>query len=161
MAIIVSAVELAFIFDKQRRRLRKHNWPSELVVTSGGFDPINEGNVRCIQESATLKGLNGLLAVIVNSDNFLLKKQGFVFNLLNERLKRVSSIPGVDYVVPWDDDSQFISAALEIIRPTVFTKDGPRSNEEAVPEHCTCSHIGCHVAFSVGRFAPMMALPKT
>ncbi|NBS41682.1 hypothetical protein EBS80_03395, partial [bacterium] len=45
----------------------------KIVCVSGGFDPIHVGHVRMIQEAAAL---GDELVVIVNNDNWLIKKKG-------------------------------------------------------------------------------------
>src|SRR5260221_8477754 len=121
-----------------------------LIATSGGYDPLHLGHTRCIQGSALLKGENGLLVVIVNDDGFLLRKKGYVFMPIEERLELIAAIRGVDFVVPWDDGTQFVTEAIKVMRPTVFAKGGDRSTAENVPEYDTCVKIGCNVVFGIG-----------
>ncbi len=121
-----------------------------LVTTSGGFDPIHVGNLKCIQGAAMLKGEDGLLCVIVNGDGFLERKKGFVFMPLDERMDLIAGLKGVDVVVPWDDGSQFVTQAIEIMKPNIFAKGGDRSRAENVPEYQTCVNIGCNVVFGIG-----------
>lgn len=127
-----------------------------VVATSGGFDPLHVGHLRCIQESANYKLLPdyghgfGSLVVIVNSDEFLLRKKGFIFMPLEQRLEMIDGLRGVDYVVSWEDGTQFVTGALEILQPNVFTKGGDRSIAANVPEFDMCQQIGCEVVFGVG-----------
>lgn len=122
-----------------------------LVVTSGGFDPLHVGHLRCLQESAWRYTDNWQdLLVIVNGDGFLMRKKGFVFMPLQERMEIIAGIHGVDYVVPWDDGTQFVTGALDILRPEIFTKGGDRSTPGSVPEFELCKNIGCQVIFGVG-----------
>jgi D-beta-D-heptose 7-phosphate kinase/D-beta-D-heptose 1-phosphate adenosyltransferase len=121
-----------------------------VVTTSGGFDPIHVGHLRCIQEAARLKGERGILIVIVNGDGFLARKKGYSFMKVEERLELVSAIRGVDYVVTWDDGGQFVTGAIEALLPNVFAKGGDRSSSAVVPEFEACTRIGCSVVFGVG-----------
>lgn len=125
------------------------DYGTKIVATSGGFDPIHVGHVRCIQESAAIAA-PGVLVVIVNGDGFLTRKKGKPFMPHQERMEIVASLRGVDYVVGWDDGSQFVTGALELIKPDVFTKGGDRSNAAVVPEFDLCQQIGCKVVFGVG-----------
>lgn len=52
------------------------------VAVSGAFDPIHVGHIRYIHEAAKL---GDRLVVILNKDDFLLKKKGFVFWPFNKR----------------------------------------------------------------------------
>ena len=124
-----------------------------LVVTSGGFDPMHVGHLRCLLESAAFARQSGhkiRLAVIVNSDGFLLRKKGYAFMPAAERMEIIAGVAGVNYVVPWDDGSQTVTAALAILKPFAFTKGGDRDAEANVPEFDICREIGCNVIFGVG-----------
>jgi cytidyltransferase-like protein len=135
--------------------LRTHAdiYNERLIVTSGGFDPMHVGHLRCLLESAALAhkvGGKTKLAVIVNSDGFLLRKKGYAFMPGHERMEIIAGVRGVDYVVPWDDGSQTVTGALEILKPFAFTKGGDRDAASNVPEFDLCERLGTHVIFNVG-----------
>ena len=133
------------------RDLRESLQISGCVATSGGFDPMHVGHLRCLQESAKIARLNHFpLVVIVNGDGFLHRKKGFAFMPEAERLEIIAGVRGVDYVVPWDDGGQTVTGALEILRPTFFTKGGDRDSAANVPEFELCDRIRCEVLFGVG-----------
>jgi D-beta-D-heptose 7-phosphate kinase/D-beta-D-heptose 1-phosphate adenosyltransferase len=128
-----------------------------LVATSGGFDPLHVGHLRCIQgtvkiakelQKATLRKTK--VVVIVNDDDFLLRKKNYAFMNLEERMEIVDGIEGVDYVVPWSSDDQTVTGALKAISPIVFTKGGDRTSSENVPEFEACERMNCAVIFNVG-----------
>jgi D-beta-D-heptose 7-phosphate kinase/D-beta-D-heptose 1-phosphate adenosyltransferase len=145
--MITSPETVASLFEAHKRRNGGH---VPLVSTSGGFDPLHIGHLRCIQAASMLKGDNGLFVVIVNGDGFLMRKKGYVFMPQEERLELVAALRGVDYVVAWDDGGQFVTGAIEIIKPNIFAKGGDRSTAENVPEYDTCMKVGCHVVFGIG-----------
>jgi D-beta-D-heptose 7-phosphate kinase/D-beta-D-heptose 1-phosphate adenosyltransferase len=125
----------------------------ELVVTSGGFDPMHVGHLRCLQETSDISkkwSLNARVAVIVNGDGFLIRKKGYAFMPELERLEIIAGVGGVDYVVPWDDGGQTVTGALAELRPALFTKGGDRDSSTNVPEFDLCESIGCKVLFGVG-----------
>lgn len=122
----------------------------KVVFTSGGFDPLHLGHLRCLLKSAEIKGENGVLVVACNSDNWLVRKKGFVFMPSEERIAIIDSIKGVDYTFYWDDGTPTVSGAIDIIRPNIFTKGGDRDCSENVPEFKLCDDIGCEVIFGVG-----------
>ncbi len=135
--------------------LRTHAdiYNERLVVTSGGFDPMHVGHLRCLLESAELvRELGGKtkLAVIVNSDGFLLRKKGYAFMPESERMEIIAGVQGVDYVVPWDDGGQTVTGALAVLKPFAFTKGGDRDAAANVPEFDLCEQMGTQVIFGVG-----------
>jgi len=135
--------------------LRAHAdiYNERLIVTSGGFDPMHVGHLRCLIESADLTqkvGGKTRLAVIVNGDGFLLRKKGYAFMPEIERMEIIAGVRGVDYVVPWDDGSQTVTEALKILKPFAFTKGGDRDAAGNVPEFDLCESMGTQVIFGVG-----------
>ena len=126
----------------------------KLIVTSGGFDPMHVGHLRCIQESAAIArviGDNVRVAVIVNGDGFLLRKKGYAFMPEQERMEIIAGVAGVDYVVPWDDGTQTVVDALRLLPGMLaFTKGGDRDSATNVPEFEVCDQQGAKVIFGVG-----------
>ena len=83
--------------------LTKMNKPI-VVVVSGGFDPIHEGHVHLINEANDLaKSKYDSVIVGLNSDDWLIRKKGFFFMNLNERIAVMSAIKGVLEVMPFND----------------------------------------------------------
>jgi len=116
------------------------------VAISGAFDPIHVGHIRYIQEAARL---GDRLVVILNSDDFLLRKKGFIFIPFAERKEILEGIRGVDEVIASIDDDQTVSRTLEKVKPDIFAKGGDLS-EVRIPEVDVCSRIGCAVVMNVG-----------
>ena len=61
------------------------------VIISGGFDPIHIGHIELIEKASRY----GKVIAILNSDDFLMKKKGFIFMPLEERLKVMKSIKDI------------------------------------------------------------------
>lgn len=133
----------------------------DIWLTSGGFDPLHVGHLRCIQDTALMatnpvkypSQLKGFVVVLVNCDNFLINKKGYAFMPLEERMEIINGIKGVDAVLPWPlvdkEDTTVINAILEL-RPKVFTKGGDRIDQSTIPEWSACKQVGCELITGVG-----------
>lgn len=122
-----------------------------IVAVSGGFDPIHVGHIRYIQEG---KKLGDELVVILNNDNWLRKKKGFVFMPQEQRKEIIEAIAGVDRVVITDHEpdctDMSVCAALRSIRPHVFGNGGDRFADN-IPEALVCCELGIETVFNIGQ----------
>ena len=130
-----------------------------VYMTSGGFDPMHVGHVRCIRGTYSLASnkdihpwqMKGLVVVVVNADSFLIRKKGYAFMPLEERMEIIDSMEGVDFVVPWETDGdQTVCKAIEILKPDYFTKGGDRFDARTIPEWDICEKINCKIITGVG-----------
>ena len=95
--------------------------------------------------------MKGITVVVVNADSFLIRKKGFAFMPLQERMEIIDSIKGVDFVVPWETEGdQTVIGAIEILRPTYFTKGGDRFDASTIPEWDICQSINCEILTGIG-----------
>lgn len=122
----------------------------KVVAVSGGFDPIHIGHVRMFQEA---KALGDELIVILNNDNWLRYKKGFVFMPQEERKEIIESIGCVDRVIFTEHeegtDDLSICNDLRKIRPDIFGNGGDRKDDN-IPEYDVCREIACEMVFNVG-----------
>ena len=122
----------------------------KIVAVSGGFDPLHIGHVRMFQKA---KKLGDKLVVILNNDNWLKKKKGFVFMPARERKELIEAMAGVDGVIltshkPRPKDMSVCRELLKL-RPHVFANGGDRKLGN-IPEVPICQKIGCKMVFNVG-----------
>lgn len=117
----------------------------KLVAVSGGFDPIHVGHVRMIQSSAAI----GDVVVIVNSDEWLVRKKGYSFMPFNERAEIIEALQGVVAVVKADDDDGTVCQSLRELKPDVFANGGDRVNDNT-PEGIVCNEAGIEMMWNVG-----------
>ena len=121
-----------------------------VVAVSGGFDPIHPGHIRMFKEA---KALGDKLVVILNNDNWLLKKKKFNFMSQKERKEVVEAIKYVDEVViskhKHDPEDMSVTEELRRLKPDIFANGGDRTKKN-VPEDAVCKRIGCKMVFNVG-----------
>ncbi len=121
-----------------------------VVAVSGGFDPIHIGHVRMFQEA---KKYGDELVVIINNDNWLRKKKGYVFMPQDQRKEIIESIKGVDRVViskhPKNTTDMSICEALVKVMPDVFANGGDRVLTNT-PEVAVCKKNGIKMVWNVG-----------
>ncbi len=122
-----------------------------IVAVSGGFDPLHIGHVRLFQEA---KKLGNRLVVILNNDNWLAAKKGYVFMPENERKEILEALACVDRVLitshPQNPKDMSVCNELLKLRPDVFANGGDR-HKDNIPEAAICRSIGCQMVFNVGK----------
>lgn len=116
------------------------------VAVSGGFDPIHPGHLIMIDEAAKL----GDVIVIVNDDDFLVRKKGETFYpRIEDRIMIMQHIVGVKEVVIAIDKDDTVCRTLEMVRPDIFVNGGDRKDRSSLPivEAEICDRIGCRMVF--------------
>jgi len=73
---------------------------NNVVVATGGFDPIHSGHIAYLEEASKL---GAILIVGVNSDQWLTRKKGYPFMPATERQAIVKALKCVDHTVMFDD----------------------------------------------------------
>lgn len=115
------------------------------VAISGGCDPIHVGHIRMIQQAAEY----GDVIVILNSDEWLMRKKGFVFMTWQERAEIISAIKGVVKVVPVDDSDGTVCEALLKVKPHFFANGGDRTDINT-PEKQICVDNDITMIWGIG-----------
>lgn len=106
-----------------------------IVLITGGFDPIHSGHLSLIKEASSL----GRVIIGVNSDEWLIRKKGSAFLNLNERLEITNSIKNVVCSISYNDhDNTSINAIHKVKdmfpkQKIIFANGGDR-NKSNVPE---------------------------
>ena len=117
----------------------------KIIAVSGGFDPLHVGHLRMMQEAAQ----HGLLTVIINSDEWLLRKKGYVFMPWEERAELIESYDFVNQVVKAQDEDRTVVKSLEELRPDIFANGGDRGNINT-PEARFCRENDIEMMFGIG-----------
>ena len=124
---------------------------AECIVVSGGFDPIHVGHLRMFKEASELAPK---LIVIVNNDNFLINKKGYVFMPLAERIEIIEDFGVVDMVVESVDKDLTVCETLQWLAKKeniiIFANGGDRNNTDAIPEADVCRENKIAMKFNVG-----------
>ena len=103
------------------------------IVVSGGFDPVHVGHLKLLEES---RNLGDSLTVILNTNNFLKEKKGFIFMPFEERKKILLGFNCVDRVVKCLDTDQTVCKTLLSLKKKnqvdIFANGGDRKNKNVV-----------------------------
>ena len=107
-----------------------------IVVVSGGFDPVHSGHIKLIKEA---RSLGDMLIVGINSDEWLARKKGRAFMPWQERLCVLNNISAVDEVYTFNDDDGTACHLLQQVRAhypnarIIFANGGDRTDKN-IPE---------------------------
>lgn len=135
-----------------------------LVMTSIGGAPIHEGHCRLIRDckaaaiehlkriNKTMDELRVKLLVVVNCDDFLIRKHAFSFQDENARAEILDAIKDVDYTFIHQADKQTVDDAIHYFQPHYFCKGGDRSGPQYMPEIEleACKLYGTEILYGVG-----------
>ena len=99
--------------------------PYTTICLSGGFDPIHVGHLRMLKEATKY----GQVTVIVNSDEWLQRKKGFIFMPFEERCEILEGLECVTRTVLADDDDNTVCKTLKRLKPDYFGNGGDRKTE--------------------------------
>lgn len=120
------------------------------VAVSGGFDPLHIGHIQLFKAA---KKLGDKLVVILNNDNWLIKKKGFVFMPQKERKALLEELKSIDKVIltthSKNPKDMSVCKELKKLRPDIFANGGDRTKEN-IPEVAICKKINCKMVFNVG-----------
>jgi cytidyltransferase-like protein len=130
--------------------------PYDIVVVSGGFDPLHKGHVRLFNEA---KKLGHKLICGLNSDAWIVRKKGQVSLNFGERTEIISSFRAVDEVISFNDsDDSAINLLTRIhsLYPecSICFVNGGTMEERNTPESGFCRAYGIDMLWNVGGDSP-------
>ena len=119
--------------------------PYHTVCVSGGFDPVHVGHVRMIEEASQ----HGHVVVIVNSDEWLMRKKGYIFMPYDERREILEALATTGETTSVDDRDGTVCEALRRIKPDYFANGGDRKTDNT-PEMKVCEELDIKLLWNVG-----------
>ena len=117
----------------------------KMIMVSGGFDPPHIGHVRMFREAAKW----GDIVVAINSDEWLMRKKGYVFMPWNERAEIIREFASVNIVISFDDSDNTACDAIRKFKPDAFANGGDRKKDNT-PEMEVCDELGVQMLWGIG-----------
>ena len=118
------------------------------VAVAGGFDPLHIGHLRHFQKA---KNLGDYLIVLVSNDEDMVRKKGYCFMPLEERVEILRALSCVDEVVPTIDSDGTQYRTLQLVKPDIFAKGGDRIPENMPEKEIQiCNKLGIQIVYGVG-----------
>lgn len=117
----------------------------KMILVSGGFDPPHIGHIRMFKEAAKW----GDLVVAINSDDWLMRKKGYVFMPWEERAEIIREFASVTVVTKFDDSDDTACDAIRKFRPDAFANGGDRKKDNT-PEMELCDKLGIQMLWGIG-----------
>ena len=123
----------------------------DIILVSGGFDPIHSGHIAMIEEA----GKYGDVVVLLNSDKWLENKKGKFFLPFSERAIIMLALKNVIEVISFNDDDK---TCIDGIKKTLrkypnqkikFANGGDR-NDKSTPETKFCSENKVVTLWGIG-----------
>ena len=130
----------------------KENWIKNVIILSGGFDPVHKGHIRMFREAANL-GANVIVGL--NSDEWLTRKKGKPFMKWEERAVILESCKFINQVLPMDDSDD---TACDIIKQVsdkyegynIYFANGGDRGKGNVPELDVCKNLNVVMLWGIG-----------
>ena len=123
----------------------------DIVLVSGGFDPIHSGHIKLIKEASNY----GDIIVLLNSDNWLRKKKGKEFLSFDERKIILNSIKNVIDVVPCGNEDKTCIDGIKLAiskysKNKIFFANGGDRNDNTTPETIFCDQNNIETLWGIG-----------
>lgn len=123
----------------------------DIVLVSGGFDPVHSGHIKLIQEASKY----GNVVVLLNSDKWLQKKKGVEFLPFEERATIMMALKNViDVISCGNKDDTCLDGINKAIRKyndckIKFANGGDR-NDKSTPESIFCLENNIELLWGIG-----------
>ena len=128
------------------------NAKKNMIILSGGFDPIHKGHVRMFKEAS----LNGMVVAGLNSDQWLIRKKGKFFMPFVERKEILESIRYIDLVKSFNDSDDTACSLINKINTeysdnyNIFFGNGGDRTNQTTPEIKFCNDNNIDLIWGLG-----------
>ena len=124
---------------------------NDIIVISGGFDPIHSGHIDLIRSSAN----HGKIVVLLNSNEWLIRKKKKFFMDWEERSYILKNIINVIDVIKFDDSDDTAIEGLRKVKnkygsKNIFFANGGDRTRENTPEKEFCNKNDINEIYEVG-----------
>jgi len=134
----------------------KRKWHKNIVILSGGFDPVHIGHVRMFREASQL---GHYVIVGLNSDDWLIRKKGKPFMEFKERKEILEGFKYINQVLPFDDSDDTASDIIKKVAKwsvipkwdnNIYFANGGDRGKGNVPEVKVCKDMGIEMLWGIG-----------
>lgn len=117
------------------------------ILVSGAFDPLHIGHILLLKEAAEY----GKVTVALNSDEWIIRKKGYIFMPFDLREDLLTTVPYVSEVIGFDDLDGTVCSALENVSPDFFGNGGNRSSQNTPKKEIElCEKLGIMPIWNLG-----------
>lgn len=136
----------------------------KVVMTNGCFDLLHSGHVSYLEQA---KALGDRLIVAVNTDDSVRRLKGETrpINTVENRMKVLSALESVDWVLPFSEDTP--ESLICAVKPNLLVKGGDNDPQNIPGNRCVWDNGGDVVVLSfvegsstTGTIAKIQTLPK-
>ena len=132
----------------------KEKWIDNVIIVSGGFDPVHKGHIRMFREAANL----GHQVIIgLNSDDWLTRKKGKPFMKWEDRAEILESCKFITQVLSMDDSDDTASDIIKQVANlyknqdmNIYFANGGDRKKGNVPELDVCKDLNVVMLWGIG-----------
>ena len=110
--------------------MNKEDWIKNVIIVSGGFDPVHKGHIRMFRSASNL---GHQVIVGLNSDEWLTRKKGKPFMKFEERKEIIEGFKYVNQVLPFDDSDDTASDLIRRVH-TIYNSEAHEHSYSDLPQ---------------------------